>query len=297
MTSTDQPVAHLNKAEPNTARPRRGGQVATASYHVLMTIAVVAYLLPVLWALSMSLRTDENLFSASQVIPHPITLIHYQRFFDILPHFFRYFGNTLLIAGLGTFGTLFSSSLAGYALARLRFPGRAVLLFTILATLMMPVQVTLIPQYVVFRNLGLVDSPWPIIVPCLFGTPIAAFFFRQYFLTLPYEIEDAAAIDGAGRFRTFFSVVAPIAAPAYLSIGLLVFVQLWNSFFVNTVYLQDQDQWVLTQALQSLTGRYNSQYGEIMAGVVLVSVPILVAYLFLQRWIIRSIAYSGVTGG
>jgi multiple sugar transport system permease protein len=265
-----------------------------AGYHVVMTALVVLYMLPVLWAVSMSLRTDANMFRADQLIPHPITFEHYRNLFTILPDFWRYVGNTLLIAVAGTAGTLLSSSLAGYAMARFSFPGRRLLLLVILLTLMVPPQVTLIPQYVIFRNLGWIDTPLPIIVPMLFGSALPTFFFRQFFLSLPRELEDAAAVDGAGRWRTFFSVMAPLASPAFLAIGLLTFVQLWNSFFVNSIYLQDQNQWVLTQALQSLIGRYNSQYGEIMAGVTLVSLPIIVGYVFLQRWVVRGIAFTGM---
>lgn len=273
-----------------TARER--GQ--TVLYHSFMVVMVFAYIFPALWALSMSLRTDENMYAADQLIPHPITFEHYHRLFDALPELGRYFGNTLLIAVVGTAGTLLSSSLAGYALARFRFPGRTTLLATMLLTLMVPVHATLIPQYVIFRELGWLNSPLPIIVPMLFGTPFASFFFRQYFITLPGELEDAAAIDGAGPWRSFFRIIVPLSGPAYLALGLLTFVSLWNSFYVNSIYLTRQDSWVLTQALQSLIGRYTAQYGAIMAGVTLVSLPILVAYLFFQRWIVRGISMTGL---
>ncbi|MCU1556861.1 MAG: binding-protein-dependent transport system inner rane component [Microbacteriaceae bacterium] len=273
---------------------RDAKRIATAGYHAVMIIVVAAYIFPVVWAASMSLRTDANMFSADQLIPHPITLAHYEKLFTVLPDFWHYFGNTAVIAILGTAGTLFSSSLAGYALARFRFPGRQALLVTLLLTLMVPVQATLIPQYVIFRNLGWIDSPLPIIVPMLFGTAFASFFFRQFFLTLPRELEDAASIDGAGPWRSFFSVIVPLSGPAYLAMGLLTFVQLWNSFYVNSIYLSSQQNWVLTQALQSMVGRYDSQYGEIMAGVTLVSLPIVIGYLIFQRWIVRGIAMSGL---
>lgn len=273
-----------------TARQR----AATIGYHVAMVVLVFAYVFPALWAVSMSFRTNENMYAADQLIPHPATLEHYYKLFEALPDFGRYFGNTLLIAVVGTAGTLLSSSLAGYALARFRFPGRGALLAALLLTLMVPVHATLIPQYVVFRDLGWLNSALPIIVPMLFGTPFASFFFRQYFLTLPGELEDAAAIDGAGPWRTFFRIIVPLSGPAYLALGLLTFVGLWNSFFINSIYLAKQSSWVLTQALQSLIGRYTAQYGAIMAGVVLTSLPILIAYLFLQRWIVRGVSMTGL---
>ncbi|MEV5330240.1 carbohydrate ABC transporter permease [Nonomuraea sp. N2-4H] len=296
MTITDTIKAGTPQraAQPAPGLHRARRRARTGFYHAGMTVLVVLYILPVLWAASMSLRTDANMFDADQLIPHPITFEHYANLFTILPDFGRYVGNTVLIAVVGTAGTLLSSSLAGYALARFTFPGQRALLMVILLTLMVPPQVTLIPQYVIFRNLNWIDTPLPIIVPMLFGGALPTFFFRQFFLTLPRELEDAAAIDGAGRWRTFFSVMAPLAGPAYLAMGLLTFVQLWNSFFVNSIYLQDQNQWVLTQALQSLIGRYNSQYGEIMAGVTLVSLPIVIGYVFVQRWVVRGIAFSGM---
>jgi len=269
-------------------------RVATVSYHAVMICVVVAYVFPALWAVSMSFRTDANMFAADQLIPHPVTLDHYVQLFRALPEFGRYFGNTAIIAVVGTAGTLLSSSLAGYALARFRFPGQWALLTTLLLTLMVPAQTTLIPQYVIFRQLGWLNSPLPIIVPLLFGTPFASFFFRQYFLTLPFELEDAAAIDGAGPWRTFFRIIVPLSGPAYLALGLLTFVSLWNSYFVNSVYLNRQESWVLTQALQSLISQYQAQYGAIMAGVTLVSTPIVVAYLLFQRWIVRGISMTGL---
>lgn len=295
MTTTLPAPAVAPPAEPErVARRNRRSGAATATYHVIMIVLVLAYIFPALWALSMSFRTDENMFRADQLIPNPITFEHYANLFTALPDLGRYFANTLLIATTGTAGTLLSSSLAGYALARFRFPGRGALLVTLLLTLMVPIQATLIPQYVIFRELGWLNTPLPIIVPMLFGTAFASFFFRQYFLTLPRELEDAAAIDGAGPWRTFFLIIVPLSGPAYLALGLLTFVALWNSFFVNAVYLTSQDSWVLTQALQSLIGRYTAQYGEIMAGVTLVSFPILIAYLFFQRWIVRGIAMTGL---
>lgn len=276
------------------ARASRRENVTTVMYHCLMIAVVLAYIFPALWTVSMSFRTDENMYAADQLIPHPATLDHYYRLFEALPAFGQYFLNTLVIAVLGTAGTLFSSSLAGYALARFRFPGRGLLLATLLLTLMVPVHATLIPQYVVFRELGWLSTALPIIVPMLFGTPFASFFFRQYFLTLPHELEDAAAIDGAGPWRTFFRIIVPLSGPAYLALGLLTFVGLWNSFFINSIYLTKQSSWVLTQALQSLIGRYTSQYGAIMAGVTLVSLPILIAYLVFQRWIVRGVSMTGL---
>jgi multiple sugar transport system permease protein len=166
----------------------------------------------------------------------------------------------------------------------------------LLLTLMVPAQATLIPVYVLFRQIGWINTPWALIVPAFFGNAFATFFFRQFFMTIPRELEEAARVDGANRWRIYWSIIVPISRPAFMALGLLTFVASWNSFFINTVYLQTQDQWVLTQALQSLIGQYNSQYGEIMAGVVLMSLPIVVLYLFVQRHFIEGITFAGLTG-
>lgn len=279
---------------PREAATRRAGiKWKDVGYHVLMTVATFAYLFPALWALSMSLRTDANLFSASQFIPHPVTFQHYAELLRYFPQLGQYFFNTIVIAVCGTVGLLISSSMAGYALARLQVPGRNVVLGLLLVTLMVPVQATLIPQFTMFRMLGWVNTPLPIIVPMFFGNALATFFFRQFFLTLPRELEDAAEVDGAGHLRTYTAIMVPLARPAFLAIGMLTFVNLWNGYFLNAVYLQSPDRWVLTQALQSLVGQNVSQYGIIMAGVVVVSLPIIVVYIFLQRYIVASIATTG----
>lgn len=275
-------------------RGRKAHRSRTAAFHTFMVVATFIYLFPALWALSMSFRTDANLFSTDQFIPHPITFEHYVELFQFFPQFGTYFFNTLLIAVLGTAGLLVSSSMAGYALARLDVPGRSIVLALLLLTLMVPVQATLIPQFTMFRVLGWINTPLPIIVPMCFGNALSTFFFRQFFLTLPNELEDAAEMDGAGYARTFVSVIAPLSRPAFLAIGMLTFVNLWNGYFLNAVYLQSPSSWVLTQALQSLVGQNVSQYGIIMAGVVVVSLPIIVVYVLLQRYIIASIAATGI---
>lgn len=269
--------------------------ISTAFYLALMVLAIV-YLVPLFWVLSVSLRTTNNLFATGQFIPNPVTFDHYTKLFDYLPDFWRYVFNTLRIAALATLGQLVSCSLAGYALARMSFPGRGIILVLLLGTLMVPGQVTIIPIYVLFRELHWINTPWAIVVPAFFGNAFATFFFRQFFMNIPREVEEAALLDGAGRFRMFWSISAPMAKPAFLALGALTFVGQWNGFFAPTIFLQTPEQWVLTQGLNSLLGRYQSQWGEIMAGVVLMSLPIIVVYAFIQRYLIEGVTFTGVKG-
>ena len=270
--------------------------VLTAVFYLALTVLAIAYLIPLFWVLSVSLRTSNNLFASGQFIPTPITFDHYTKLFNYLPNFWHYVFNTLRIAGLATIGQLFSCSLAGYALARMNFPGRGVILVILLGTLMVPGQVTIIPIYVLFRELHWINTPWAIVVPAFFGNAFATFFFRQFFINIPREVEEAALLDGAGRFRLFWNISAPMAKPAFLALGALTFVGQWNGFFAATIFLQTPDQWVLTQGLNSLLGRYQSQWGEIMAGVVLMSLPIIIVYAFIQRYLIEGVTFTGVKG-
>jgi multiple sugar transport system permease protein len=265
-------------------------------FYVALAVIALAYLVPLFWVLSVSLRTNANLFASGQFIPNPVTLDHYRKLFEYLPNFWTYVSNTLRIAVLATLGQLVSCSLAGYALARMTFAGRGVILVLLLGTLMVPGQVTIIPIYVLFRELHWINTPWALIVPAFFGNAFATFFFRQFFMNIPREVEEAAMLDGADRFRVYWSIAVPMAKPAFLALGALTFVGQWNGFFAATIFLQTPDQWVLTQGLNSLLGRYQSQWGEIMAGVVLMSLPIIIIYAFIQRYLIEGVTFTGVKG-
>lgn len=271
-------------------------RLVSTIFYLALTALALAYLVPLFWVLSVSLRTSGNLFAAGQFIPNPITLDHYRKLFDFLPDFWRYVFNTLRIATLTTVGQILSCSMAGYALARMQFPGRGLILILLLLTLMVPGQVTIIPIYVMFRELHWINTPWAIVIPAFFGNAFATFFFRQFFMNIPREVEEAALLDGASRFRIFWNIAAPMAKPAFLALGALTFVGQWNGFFAPTIFLQTQDQWVLTQGLNSLLGRYQSQWGEIMAGVVLMSLPIIVVYAFIQRYLIEGVTFTGIKG-
>ena len=271
--------------------------LSSTFFYGALTLLALAYLVPVAWVISTSLRTNANLLRADQWLPNPLTLEHYTSGLQAaLPDLARYTFNTLRIAGLSTLGLLLSCSLAGYALARWRFPLRNFWFYGLLATMMVPGHVTLIPTYVLFRKLGWLNTPNPLIVPFFFGSPFATFFFRQFFLGFPRELEDAATLDGAGAWRTFRSIVVPVSKPAFVALGVLHFTGMWNGFFLPVIYLQRKEQWVLTQAIRSLLGRYDSPWGEIMAAVVLMTVPIVLLYILVQRYFVQGITFGGIHG-
>jgi multiple sugar transport system permease protein len=290
--------SHTPRVQPvvqeDTAGLRLRKVVPRALLHVLAVVLLVIHLVPVIWVLSSSFRTNVNMYDPDQWIPHPATTVHYTNLFTFLPNMGRYLVNTIRIAGLSTIGQLLSCSMAAYALARLHFPGRKTMVLILLLTMMVPAQATLVPVYVLFRRLGWINTPLPFIVPAFFGGAYGTFFFRQFFLTIPRELEDAALVDGATRTRIYWSIIVPLSTPAFVTMGILSFVGAWNAFFGPNIFLQKQDQWTLTQGLNYLTGRYTSEWGEIMAGVVLMSLPIVVLYLAAQRYFVEGITFTGI---
>lgn len=288
-------VAPGDTAAANRGRRNRK-RASTIGYHTMMIVVAALYLVPISFVVSSSLRTSHNMYDPAQWIPRPLTFSHYANLLKTLPHLGRYVWNTAFIAVLSTAGTLVSSALAGYALARFHFPGGRIVMGLLLLTLMFPPQITLVPLFNLFRILGLINTPWPIIIPMLFGTPFVTFFFRQYFLTIPAELDEAALVDGANRFQAFRLIILPSAKPAIVTMGLITFIQQWNNYFGPSVYLQTENQWVLSQGITSLIGTYTSQQGEIMAGTILMSLPIVLLYLLGQRYIVEGITATGLNG-
>lgn len=278
----------------NSRRVSQG--VTLGLYYALVGAALVVQLAPVAWVASTSFRTNANLHNPAQWIPNPATLEHYSNLFVLLPMMGRYIGNTVRLSGLVTLGTLLSCSMAGYALARLRFVGRQSLLMVLLMTMMVPAQVTLVPLYVLFRHLGWINTPLPLIVPAFFGSAYSTFFFRQFFLSIPREIEDAAFVDGATRWHVYGRIVLPMSKPALTTMGVLSFAGSWNSLFGPNIYLQKQTEWVITQGLVRLSSEWVSQWGEVTAGIVLMSLPMVVLYALGQHYFSEGITFTGVKG-
>jgi multiple sugar transport system permease protein len=266
----------------------------SAGYYIFVLVLAAVFLVPVFWIVSVSLRLPVFAFNADQWIPHPITFYSYfEGIQKYVPDLAKYIFNTARIAILGTVGQVLSCTLAGYALARFKFPGRNILLFVLLATLMVPAQTTLVPLFVMFRTVGLANTPWPIIIPAFAGNAVGTFMFRQFFLGIPRELDEAAIVDGAGPYRIFWSIILPLAGPAIASWTVISFSFFWNGFFLATFYLQSQDQWVLTQVLRTLVyGRTDSQWTIIMAIVVLMSAPMVLLYAFTQRYFQQGLAFT-----
>ena len=203
--------------------------------------------------------------------------------------------NTLKIVFFVVIGQLFFSSLAAYSFARIQFKGRSVMFFFYIGTLMVPTQVTLIPTYVMFAKFNLIDTHFPLILPAFFSA-FGVFLLRQFFISLPKEMEEAAEIDGCNPFTTYWRIMLPLVVPAMLTLGVFTLMNTWNDYMGPLIYLTSPEKYTMTLGIAFFKGIYTTQWNLVMAGSVLSVVPILVAYLCAQKYFIEGIAFSGVKG-
>lgn len=264
--------------------------------HLLIWLGGVLMVLPFLWMLSTSLKTDQQLFTYPPVwIPWPVDWMNYPDAVNYIS-FFLYLRNTLIIAVAATIGSLLSCSLVAYSLARIPWPGRNVLFIATIATLMLPFQVTLIPLFLVFRNLGWVGDFRPLIVPHFFGGALYIFLLRQFFMTIPMELSEAARIDGGSELRIYWSVILPLAKPALATVAIFEFIARWRDYLGPLIYLNDQRLYTLSLGLQQYSSQYGREWGLLMAASVLITLPIILLFFFLQKTFVQGIALTGIKG-
>jgi multiple sugar transport system permease protein len=251
-----------------------------------------AFLLPIIWMFFASFRTIPDLSAyPPTLLPRTWTLGNYTQVFKQLP-FLHLYQNTFLYAGTVTLSSLVLDSMAGYALARLRFRGSSVIFFTIIVLLMLPFQVTLVPLYLLMHNLGLVNTVPGLIIPRLTNA-FGIFFMRQFFLGLPHDLEDAARIDGASEWKIFRRVIAPLAKPAYLALGLFYFQGNWNDLIWPLIMTNTVRDGTLPAGLSLFNGQHNINYGVVMAGSVLSLLPVVILFLIVQKSFVQGIATTG----
>ncbi|GAA1584437.1 carbohydrate ABC transporter permease [Nocardia ninae] len=262
-------------------------------YALLIGIAWCAFA-PVLWALSGSLKRDGEIVEPT-LLPADPQWSNYGTVFELLP-LGRMLVNTAVYAVCVTAGQVFFCSLAGYAFARLRFRGREVLFVAYLGTLMVPLTVTVIPQFLVMRAFGWVDTPWAMIVPGLFGSAFGTYLMRQFFATLPMELEEAAILDGCSTWQVYWRVLLPHTRPALMVLGVLTWITVWNDFLWPLVMIQRNEIATATLGLVRLQGQYHTQWPILMAASMVILLPLLVVYGIGQRAFIRGMAMSGLGG-
>jgi multiple sugar transport system permease protein len=270
--------------------------------YLLLIFAAIPMLAPFLWMLATSLKDQSGAMAIPpQWLPNQL---HFENYSDVADKFrFGLFTfNSLKISILSTFGQLLSCSLAAYAFARMKFRGKEIIFYALLVTMMIPYQVTMIPVFYVIRLLGWVDSHNALIIPSFFGgtfggAAFGTFLLRQFFETIPREMEDAATIDGAGKFRIYWDIFLPLSKPALATLGLFVFMGSWNDLLQPVIYLSSYDKMTLTVALAALQSSQETfQYNILMAGTVLSIIPILILFVFMQKYFVKGFVLSGIKG-
>jgi multiple sugar transport system permease protein len=264
------------------------------TYALLIFVALLI-VLPLLWMLSTSFKPKAEWFTREiQWIPMTFTLENYRTLLNNpTTPIVRWFANSFLVATISTVLTLALTSMAAYAYARMEFPGRRILYSLLLATLFVPGIMFLIPNFLTVYRLGLLNNYAGVILPGLAGV-FGIFFMRQFFESLPKELEESAEIDGASKFQIFYKIALPLSMPALATLGILTFLASWNDFLWPLLILRDRNLQTLPPGLRTLQGAYTSEYGLMMAGAVIVAVPVLIIYLFLQRFIVESVASTGL---
>jgi multiple sugar transport system permease protein len=281
-------------------RPNYGRRALTIagrlSFHAVLLLGCVVVLLPFVWMISTSLKDEGSVFIfPPRWIPHPVVWSNYPDSWNVLPMGMAYL-NSIKITTLVTLGGLFTCSLAAYPFAKMRFPGRDILFIALLATLMIPQQVTLIPLFIMFKQVHWIDTHWPLIVPPILQNPYGVFLLRQFFRTIPSDLEDAARIDGASPWTIYRKIIIPLAKPALIALGIFIFLYNWNLFLTPLIYLSSQDKFTVPVLLTAFQADYNTQWALLMAASTVALVPVLVVYIIGQRYFIEGIALTGLKG-
>jgi len=275
---------------------RQRQMIESVVVHVLLILLACSALAPFWWMVATSFKTEFEAFQFPPTwVPAEPTLENYQGIFEDQP-FGLFFFNSTKIAVLSVLGQLFTSSLAAFAFARLEFPGKNALFAIILGTMMIPNAVTIIPQYIIIYRIGWINTHLPLIVPAMLGSAFGTFLLRQYMLSLPGELEDAARIDGCNSFSIYYRIALPLMKPALATLGVFGFMGSWNNFFAPFIFLDRKNLFTVQLGAALVQGQWHTSWPRLMAGSVLITTPVLVVFLILQRYFVQGIALTGIKG-
>jgi ABC-type glycerol-3-phosphate transport system permease component len=275
---------------------RLTGLLSGSLIHVCLLAGLALVFIPVVWAVSTSLKNPGDIFLFPPTwVPDPI---RWQNYVEAMTkaNFGRYFLNTAFITLVDIVGKTMSCALVAFAFARLRWWGRDVLFIVMISTLMLPQQVTLIPQFVLYKELGWVDTFLPLIVPNFFGGPFFTFLLRQFFLSIPTELDDAARIDGCSSWGVFWRIILPLSTPALMMVAIFVFNFTWNDFFGPLIYLHSRNNYTISLGLQAFQTQAGPEWHLIMAASLVAMLPVLLLFFLGQRYFIQGVVFSGVKG-
>ena len=296
MSAVDVSASPAVPHRPVPPAVRRRRMLMSVANHSVAIALSIAFLLPFVFIVATALMTNQQALSPN-VWPHPFVWSNFRTVFHSFP-FVRYTLNTVIYAGLATLGVVVSCVPVAYALSRLRWRGRQVAFILVLSTLMLPPQVTIVPLYLIFVRLHWVGSLLPLIVPMFFGDAFSIFLLRQFFMTIPQELSDAARVDGAGELQILLRVIVPLAKPAIAAVALFQFLYSWNDFFSPLVYAGgNPNSWTLAVALQQFTSLSRGVLWNLqMAASVLFMLPVIVLFFFAQKVFVEGVTLTGVKG-
>lgn len=268
--------------------------------YVLLIAWAIVFMFPLFWMVSTSLKvTGQEFAYPPELIPNPFAWNNYPDALTALP-FHIYFRNTVFIVLVRLLGATITGSMAAYAFARLRFPGQNIFFALVLAVMILPPIATLVPSYILFNELGWIDTLYPLVVPHIVsgatGSAFLIFLLRQFFKTIPMELEDAAKIDGASFLRIYWQIIMPLARPAVATVAIFVFVSAWNEFEGPLIYLQSDQLKTLALGVYTFRGLYHTQWNVLMAASMAMVVPVLLVFFFAQRYFIEGISTTGFGG-
>ncbi|CAA9547760.1 MAG: ABC transporter, permease protein 2 (cluster 1, maltose/g3p/polyamine/iron) [uncultured Thermomicrobiales bacterium] len=280
--------------------PRLGGRHLGLLHRLLVWALLLAgsalFLLPFLWMVATSLKLSEDVFTVPpRWLPDSFEWRNYIDGWTVLP-FNTFLRNSLIVTFANVLGNLVSCSLVAYGFARLRARGKNALFILLLATLMIPREVTIVPRFLLFSEVGLVNTLWPLILPAWFGYPFFIFLLRQFFMTIPRDLDDAARIDGASHLRILFDVILPLSRPALATVAIFSFIGNWTNLLDPLIYLRSTDLYTLALGLNLFRGQNFTQFNQLMAVSIITLVPVLVVFFVAQRTFIRGVTLTGMGG-
>jgi multiple sugar transport system permease protein len=278
-------------------RSRRSGlRIDRIALYATLVIVALFFVVPLVWMVSTALKFESAVFTDKGFVPQEPTLENFTRILTASGNtpVFRWLLNSVVVSTAGTVLTVILTSFSAYAFARMDFPGRGLLFGILITTLMLPGVMFLVPQFLLVDILRLNNTYPALILPGLAGV-FGVFFMRQFFLSIPIELEEAAIVDGANRLRTFWSVIVPLAGPAIATLAVITFLAYWNDYLWPLIVCQG-DGCTLPAGLRTFQGAYTAAFGLLMAGATLAAIPVLVLYVFAQRWIVQSVASAGIKG-
>lgn len=293
MAELTRPMATTIVVPETRARQRVLRKVLTDGFfYALMTALAVIFLAPLAWMITASLRPEREVLSIPPAfIPRDFVWQNYQTVWDVIP---RFLWNSVKLAGINVVGVLFVTSLAAYSFARIDFRGRNVAFSILLSTLMVPGIVTLIPLYIIYKEIGWIDTHYPLWVPRVLHSVFAIFLLRQFFMQIPMDLEDAARLDGAGTFEIYWRIMLPQVMPALAAVAIFSFLDSWNDLFGPLIFLNSTDLQTLPVALKLFQGEYFSQVTVLMAGATISVVPVIAVYFAAQRYFLKGIVLTGL---